>query len=123
MLSGSTHLPRYDMIRYLQHATIFAFPSQYEGFGLSVLEALACGLPVVCSDNSSLPEVTGEAAILLPPSNPLAWASAFSRILNTPELDKKMREAAVKQAENFSWQTAAEKTLLEITHAANTQLR
>ena len=117
------HLPRYDMVRYLQHATIFAFPSQYEGFGLSILEALACGLPVVCSDNSSLPEVTGEAAILLPPSNPLAWASAFSRILNTPELDKKMREAAVKQAENFSWQTAAEKTLLEITHAANTQLR
>ncbi|MCR4278117.1 MAG: glycosyltransferase family 4 protein [Candidatus Berkelbacteria bacterium] len=113
------HLPRYDMIRYLQHATILAFPSLYEGFGLSVLEALACGLPVVCSDNSSLPEVTGDAAILLPPSNPLAWASAFSRILNTPELATKMRQAAIKQAENFSWQTAAEKTLLEITHAAN----
>lgn len=113
------HLPRYDMIRYLQHATIFAFPSQYEGFGLSVLEALACGLPVVCSDNSSLPEVTGDAAILLPPSNPLAWASAFSRVLNTPELATKMRQAAIKQVENFSWQTAAEKTLLEITHAAN----
>ncbi len=111
------HLPRYDMIRYLQNATIFAFPSQYEGFGLSVLEALACGLPVVCSDNSSLPEVTGDAAILLSPANPLAWASAFSRILNTPELATKMRQAAIEQAENFSWQTAAEETLSEITHA------
>lgn len=113
------HLPRYDMIRYLQHAAIFAFPSQYEGFGLSVLEALACGLPVVCSDNSSLPEVTGEAAVLLPPSNPLAWASAFSRILSTPELATKMRQASLKQAENFSWQIAAEKTLAEISNAAN----
>jgi glycosyltransferase involved in cell wall biosynthesis len=113
------HLPRYDMIRYLQHATIFAFPSQYEGFGLSVLEALACGLPVVGSDNSSLPEVAGEAAILLPPSNPLAWASAFSRILNTPELAAKLSDAAIKQAEHFSWTTAAEKTLLEITNATS----
>ena len=112
------HLPRYDMIRYLQHAAVFAFPSQYEGFGLSVLEALACGLPVVCSDNSSLPEVTGDAAILLPPSNPLAWASAFSRILNTPELATKLSQAAVKQASNFSWQTAAEETLHEIVNAA-----
>ena len=110
------HLPRYDMIRYLQHASIFAFPSLYEGFGLAVLEALACGVPVVCSDNSSLPEVTGEAAILLPPTNPLAWASAFSRILNTPELAAKLRLAAVKQAEHFSWPKAAEATLTEITN-------
>ncbi|MEK7202606.1 MAG: glycosyltransferase family 1 protein [Patescibacteria group bacterium] len=111
------HLPRYDMIRYLQHATIFAFPSLYEGFGLSVLEAMACGVPVVCSNNSSLPEVTGEAAILLPPVNALSWASAFSRILNTPELATRLSQTAVKQAEHFSWETAAEKTLQEITDA------
>ncbi len=117
-ISQPGHLPRYDMIRYLQHATIFAFPSLYEGFGLSVLEALACGLPVVCSDNSSLPEVTGKAAILLPPSNPLAWASAFSRILNQPELNKKLRLAALERSEHFSWPTAAKKTLVEISHAA-----
>ncbi len=112
------HLPRYDMIRYLQHATIFAFPSQYEGFGLSVLEALACGVPVVCSNNSSLPEVTGEAAILLPPTNPLSWASAFSRILNQPELKNRLSEMSVKQAERFSWSLAAEQTLTEISNAA-----
>ena len=113
------HLPRYDMIRYLQHATIFAFPSQYEGFGLSVLEALACGVPVVCSNNSSLPEVTGEAAILLPPSNALAWASACSRILNQPDLKKRLSEMSLKQAERFSWPTAAAETLQEITNAAD----
>lgn len=111
------HLPSYDMIRYIQHAEIFAFPSLYEGFGLSVLEAMACGLPVVCSNNSALPEITGEAAILLPPVNALAWASAFSRILNTSELAEKMRLAALKQAEHFSWQTAAANTLQEITDA------
>lgn len=110
------HLPRYDMIRYLQHATIFAFPSSYEGFGLSVLEAMACGIPVVCSDNSSLPEVTGNSAILLPPVNPLAWASAFSRILNQPEFAHKLSEAVVKQAEQFSWSKAAETTLEVITN-------
>ena len=113
------HLPRYDMIRYLQHAAIFAFPSLYEGFGLSVLEALACGLPVVCSDNSSLPEVTGEAAILLPPTNPLAWASAFKRILDQPDLASSLRASATKQAEHFSWPQAAEKTLDEIIHATD----
>ncbi|MEK7170714.1 MAG: glycosyltransferase family 1 protein [Patescibacteria group bacterium] len=117
-ISQPGHLPRYDMIRYLQHATIFAFPSSYEGFGLSVLEALACGVPVVCSDNSSLPEVTGQAAILLPPSNPLSWASAFGRILNSPELATKLHLASIKQAERFSWQTAAEETLEVITNAA-----
>jgi len=111
------HLPQYDLVRYLQHAAIFAFPSQYEGFGLSVLEAMASGAPVVCSNNSSLPEVTGDSAILLPPTNPLSWASAFSRIMNQPELAKELSAKAVRQASQFTWPVAAQKTLTIIENA------
>lgn len=113
------HLPQYDMVRYLQHASIFAFPSWYEGFGLSVLEALAVGVPVVCSNNSSLPEVAGTSAILLPPTNAHSWASAFSRILNQPDVAQKLSESALNQAAKFSWNIAAQKTLETIIAAAH----
>lgn len=114
------YLPEYDLVRYLKHAKLFSFPSQYEGFGLPVLEAMAIGTPVVCSNTSSLPEVAGAGAVLLPPENPLSWAAAFSRILNQPTYAKEIVTAGLKQASNFSWEKAAEQTLETITNAAKT---
>lgn len=112
------YLPQYDMVRLLKSASLFAYPSFYEGFGLPVLEAMAVGTPAVCSNSSSLPEVAGDAAILLPPSNPLSWAAAFSRIINQPKFAQGMVEKGLKQAHKFSWRNTAEKTLEVILNAA-----
>jgi len=112
------YLPQYDMLAYLKHATVFAFPSWYEGFGLSVLEALAMGTPVVCSNTSSLPEVTGEAALLLAPTNPLSWAAALSRIINQPKFAQTLRQKGLRRAAQFSWTTTAQRTLEVLGRAA-----
>jgi len=113
-------LPQYDLLRYLKHATGFVFPSWYEGFGLAVLEAMAMGLPVICSNTSSLPEVTADAAVLLAPKNPLSWAGAMSRVLNQPNYAKALREKSLKRAEAFSWDRSAKTTLEVISHAFKT---
>lgn len=118
LISQPGHLPHYDLIRYLHHATVFAFPSWYEGFGLSALEAMATGIPVVCTDNSSLPEVVDGAGILLPPTKPSGWAAAFSKIINDPIYASTLSEKGIKQANKFSWETSARETLKVITHAA-----
>lgn len=111
------YIPRYDLVRYLKHASVFAFPSIYEGFGMPILEAMAVGTPVVCTNSSSLTEVAGEAAILLPPNNPLAWAAAFSRILNQPNVAAELRQKGFKQAARYSWEATAEQTLTTILDA------
>lgn len=112
------YFPLYDSARYLKHARVFAFPSYYEGFGMPVLEAMALGTPVVCSNTSSLPEVAGEAAILLPPTNPLSWAAAMSRIIHQPEHVAALREKGFHQVKNFSWQQTARQTLEVLVNVA-----
>lgn len=112
------YFPMYDTARYLKYASVFAFPSQYEGFGIPVLEAMAMGTPVVCSNASSLPEVAGDAAVLLPPENPLRWAAAMSRILHQPEVANDLRQKGFAQAKKFSWQQAAKETLEVLEHVA-----
>lgn len=92
-------------------ATIFAFPSLYEGFGLPPLEAIASGVPVVSSNTSSLPEVVGEAGILLSPKDQLGWVEALARVYRDRGLQDKMREANKSQAEKFSWERTAEMTV------------
>lgn len=92
-------------------AEIFLFPSLYEGFGLPPLEAMACGLPVICSSASSLPEVIGDGGILLSPNDTVSWVRMIKNILT----DKKMRGKIVSngliQANKFSWERTAKKTL------------
>jgi glycosyltransferase involved in cell wall biosynthesis len=88
-----------------------AFPSEFEGFGLPVLEAMACGAPVVCSNTSSLPEVTGDAAILIDPLDVDALADALRRVLNDPALTADLRARGLAQAARVSWARAAEETL------------
>lgn len=92
-------------------ADLYAFPSLYEGFGLDPLEALASGAPVLCSDATSLPEVTGSAARSLPPNNVAAWRDALIELASRPEKRAALAEAGPIQAAKFSWQKAAERTL------------
>ena len=87
------------------------YPSLYEGFGLPVLEAMACGCPVVCSDTSSLPEVAGGAAVLLPPDDAEGWASALSQVLDDENHRAALRCHGLERAAQFSWEKCARQTL------------
>jgi glycosyltransferase involved in cell wall biosynthesis len=92
-------------------ADIFLFPSLYEGFGLPPLEAMAAGTPVVSSNSSSLPEVLGDAALLVDPHDPEQMASAMLRIISEDELRRTLIERGRRQVEKFSWSETARKTL------------
>jgi glycosyltransferase involved in cell wall biosynthesis len=92
-------------------ATLFAFPSHYEGFGIPVLEAMACGTPVVCADNSSLPEIAGDAALLVEASDTDALADAMQRLLVDISLREKLIQRGHEQAKKFTWEKAARRLL------------
>ncbi len=100
-----------ELVRLYNGATSFVYPSRYEGFGLPPLEAMACGVPVLAADNSSLPEVVGEAGILLPATDPAAWLSAMLAVQSEAGLHDQMSQAGLSQAARFSWNRAAEETL------------
>ncbi|MEP7272228.1 MAG: glycosyltransferase family 1 protein [Acidobacteriota bacterium] len=92
-------------------AKVFVYPSLFEGFGLPPLEAMACGTPVVTSSTSSLPEVVGDAAILIDPYDEGALAQAMVRAMTEESLRLRLRAAGLEQAKKFTWKVAAEKTL------------
>ncbi|HTK95865.1 MAG TPA: glycosyltransferase family 1 protein [Terriglobales bacterium] len=94
-------------------AKIFVFPSLYEGFGLPPLEAMALGTPVVTSNTSSLPEVVGQAAVLVNPENVFEITRALRRVLLDQELRDKLKVASIEQAQRFSWETSVRR-LLEV---------
>lgn len=89
----------------------FVFPSLYEGFGLPVLEAMARGVPVACSDASSLPEVAGDAALLFDPLDVDAIASALARLLAESSLSATLRERGLRRVRGFTWEQTAQQTL------------
>jgi glycosyltransferase involved in cell wall biosynthesis len=90
-----------------ESALAFVFPSRYEGFGLPPLEAMACGCPVVSSAAASLPEVCGDAALLVDLHDPMALRRAIQRILTEPMLRDGLRAAGLRRAAQFGWQRAA----------------
>jgi alpha-1,3-rhamnosyl/mannosyltransferase len=90
---------------------LFVYPALYEGFGLTPLEAMACGAPVACSNASSLPEVTGDAAVLFDPTKPQDIASACLSVLQDDDLRLRMREKSLAQADRFSWRETARLTM------------
>jgi len=96
-----------DLPAIYQLATVFAYPSLYEGFGLPPIEAMACGTPVICSNSSSLPEVVGEAGLLIDPLDTAALHQALRRVLADETLRHDLHQRGLGQAARFSWQRAA----------------
>jgi len=92
-------------------AKIFVFPSLYEGFGLTPLEAMSCGAPVICSNRTSLPEVVGDAAISLDPDDTHKMVEAMRNVLMDNELRADLRARSLKRAAQFSWRKAAAQTI------------
>lgn len=97
------------LANFYQNAELFVFPSLYEGFGIPILEAFACGCPLVCSDTSSLPEVAGDAACYFDPYSQESIRDAVEKVLNSNDLQNELREKGTKRLKQFSWkQTALE---------------
>lgn len=104
-------VPDKDLPALMNGALMFVYPSLYEGFGLPVLEAMACGVPVITSNRSSLPEVVGDAGLLVDPENESALAEALIVILSNQARRQKMSRRGISQAARFSWEEAARQTL------------
>jgi alpha-1,3-rhamnosyl/mannosyltransferase len=104
-------VPDADLPALYAAATVFVLPSIYEGFGLPVLEAMACGAAVACSSTSSLPEIAGEAALLFDPLDTDALAAAIGALLADENLRRQKVEQGLRQAARFSWERTAAQTL------------
>lgn len=106
------YVPAKDKFSLMMHAECFVFPSLYEGFGLPVLEALSLGVPTITSNVSSLPEVVGNAAILINPNRVSEIKMALEKILKDENLRDKLSHAGIAQAKKFSWEKCAKETLI-----------
>jgi glycosyltransferase involved in cell wall biosynthesis len=104
-------VPEAELAALYAGAVVFAYPSLYEGFGLPILEAMACGTPVVTANRSSLPEVAGDAALLVDPLDPTALADALGRVLDDQQLAERLRVAGVGRARQFQWHRAVDATI------------
>ncbi len=113
-------VPPEDLLHLYNASCALVMPSFYEGFGLPALEAMACGTPVIVSNVSSLPEVVGDAGILVPPRDAEAIAVAMWRVLSDPRLREEMRAKGLARAACFSWEKAARQTL-EVYHEVMSQ--
>ena len=107
-----------DLPALYSAATVFAFPSLYEGFGLPLLEAMACGTPVVASKTSSIPEVVGQAGLLVPPTDHEQLAEAIIRVVEDRALRERLSRAGLERAREFTWERAARQTLEVYRHLA-----
>jgi alpha-1,3-rhamnosyl/mannosyltransferase len=105
------HVADGELLALYRGARCFVFPSRYEVFGLPVLEAMAAGAPVVCSDRTRLPEVAGDAAMLVAPDDAEALERAIGRVGSSPKARQGMVERGLAQAAHFSWERCAEETV------------
>ncbi len=103
-----THNQKLDLMK---KASCFVFPSEYEGFGLPVLEAMAIGTPVITSNVSSLPEIAGKAALLVNPTREQEIANALKKLLGDSKLQKRLSQRGLKRAKEFSWEQCAKETI------------
>jgi glycosyltransferase involved in cell wall biosynthesis len=115
------YVPLDDLAALYNAATVFVYPSLYEGFGLPVLEAMQCGCPVISSNATSLPEVAGEAAILVNPHDQDQMVDSLFSVITDVTQAQALRETGLKQSQLFSWKRCAEETLAAYHQALQTQ--
>ncbi len=118
-LEWAGYVDEAGLVAAYQQADVFALLSKYEGFGLPVLEAMACGTPVVCSNRASLPEVAGDAALLVDPEQMSDAAAAITRVLREEPLAASLRERGLRQAAKFTWTRTAAMTLMAYEQAVS----
>jgi glycosyltransferase involved in cell wall biosynthesis len=104
-------LPIEDIRHLYSHADLFVFPSRYEGFGMPVLEAMACGAPVITSNCTALPEVAGDAAVLVNPDDEEELGERLVHVLGNPALRESLRAKGFDRARQFTWERAARQTV------------
>jgi len=105
------YLPQRDLIPLYAGASLFAYPSLYEGFGMPLLEAMASGVPIVASRTSSIPEVVGDAGVLVDPLSISDMGKAIMKLLDDSSLRSSMQEKGIQRAKQFTWERAAQETL------------
>jgi glycosyltransferase involved in cell wall biosynthesis len=105
------YVPEEDLPYLYNGASLFVYPSLYEGFGLPVLEAMSCGVAVVTSNVSSMPEISGDSALLVDPQDPEQLAKAMERVLTDNVLNNSLKERGLQRAGKFSWERTALETL------------
>ena len=104
-------IPEAELADWYRAAELFIYPSLLEGFGLPVLEAMACGTPVVCSAIPSLLEIVGDSALTFPATDEAALVTQLQRAIASPNLRQNLKRQALRQSAQFSWQKSAEQTL------------
>jgi glycosyltransferase involved in cell wall biosynthesis len=106
------YIPEKDMVALHASALALAYPSTYEGFGLPIIKSLKVGVPVICSNTSSMPEIIGQAGLLVDPTSVDQIANAICKISRYPSLRQKLIKKGLLQAQKFSWDSTAKQTLL-----------
>jgi glycosyltransferase involved in cell wall biosynthesis len=117
LVKFADYVEQADLPALYSGALAFTFPSLYEGFGLPPLEAMSCGTPVIVSTASSLPEVVGDAGLLLDAHDPAAWAAAVQRVMEDDGLRQELSRKGLQRAEQFTWERCARQTLEVLRNA------
>jgi glycosyltransferase involved in cell wall biosynthesis len=115
------YVPADDLARWYNAAEAFVYPSVFEGFGLPVVEAQACGTPVLVSDVSSLPEAAGDAGYRLPPDDVDAWAAALVHVGHDPAWRAEAAHRGLEHAAQFTWTATAAQTVASYRRALETE--
>jgi glycosyltransferase involved in cell wall biosynthesis len=113
------HIPDIDLVQIYNQAELFVYPSIFEGFGLPVVEAMKCGLPILASNSSSIVEIAPDKNFLVDPDNTEEFAEKIERILKDDKLKKELSEKSQKQSEKFNWIDTAKKVLEIYKKVAN----
>lgn len=115
------YIPNQELPFVYNLATLFLYPSLRESFGIPIIEAMACGVPVITSSTSSMPEIAGDAALLVDPHNPAEIAAATMQVLTTNELRNSLIEKGLERSKYFTWENTSRKVLAVYSHISNNQ--
>ena len=117
------YVPEHDLVGLYSGAICFVYPSYFEGFGLPVVEAMQCGVPVIAGNRTSLPEIIGEAGLLFDPFDTKALVKALTRVMDDSAFRAALRTKGLERAKDFNWKTTAQLTLNAYQRAAKRKTR